>query len=372
MAKWESEQQAKATLQRTIEIALRLGLIFLLMLWGFQIISPFINLIAWAAILAVALYPLCQWLAGKLGGSEKRAAVLITLLVIAIIILPTLQLVVSSVETARDVATEWQEGNLRIPAPTEQVKSWPLIGERSYQLWMEASQNLEATAAKFEDQIKDFGGRMLGAIASSGLSILKFTFATIIAGVFMATASALTDFLLRLSQRLVGGAGGHYVNLATATVRSVAQGVLGIAALQSIGAAIGLVIMGIPLAGLWALLVLMLAIVQLPPLLVLGPICAYAFSAYEGTPAIIFSVYMLVVSMSDSFLKPLLLGRGVEVPMLVILLGAIGGMLVSGIIGLFVGAVVLALIYQLFVEWLAMSITESDDQSEVAAGETDG
>jgi predicted PurR-regulated permease PerM len=108
----------------------------------------------------------------------------------------------------------------------------------------------------------------------------------------------------------------------------------------------------VPYAGVWAALVLLLAIVQLPPLLILGPIVVYEFTVAETVPAVIFMIWSLIVSVSDGFLKPLFLGRGMEIPMLVILLGAIGGMILSGIIGLFVGAVVLAVGYSLFVAWL--------------------
>ena len=160
--------------------------------------------------------------------------------------------------------------------------------------------------------------------------------------------------------------GEHYVDLARATIRSVAQSILGIAAFQAIAAAAGMAFMDIPLTGIWSFGVLMLAIVQLPPLLVLGPVAAYAFSVHDTVSASIFAVYCVVVSMSDSFLKPLLLGRGVEVPMLVILLGAIGGLLVSGIIGLFVGAVVLALAYQLFTEWLNQKSRQDETAPESA------
>jgi predicted PurR-regulated permease PerM len=136
------------------------------------------------------------------------------------------------------------------------------------------------------------------------------------------------------------------------TIRSVFQGVLGIAVIQAALAAIGFLFIGVPGAMVWALLVMILAVMQLPPLLVIAPVIVWAFATQSTTAAVIFLVYGGFVSISDTFLKPLLLGRGVDVPMLVILLGAIGGMIMSGIIGLFVGAVVLAVAYQLMMAWL--------------------
>ena len=128
-------------------------------------------------------------------------------------------------------------------------------------------------------------------------------------------------------------------------------GVLGVALIQAVLAAIGMGVMGVPGWGLWSIVILVFAIAQLPPILVLGFVIAYVFSVADTTPAVIFAIYSLIVSASDGFLKPLFLGPGMSTPMLVILLGAIGGMLMSGIIGLFVGAIVLALGYELFIKW---------------------
>ena len=136
--------------------------------------------------------------------------------------------------------------------------------------------------------------------------------------------------------------------MASKTISSVVQGVLGIAVIQSTASGIVLLIFGIPAAGLWALLVLLLAIVQLPPLLVLLPISIYGFSILDTTAAVILLILSIIISGADTFLKPVFMGRGVDVPMLVILLGAIGGMIAFGILGLFVGAVILALAYKVF------------------------
>ena len=153
-------------------------------------------------------------------------------------------------------------------------------------------------------------------------------------------------------QRITGPPGADFVRLAVMTIRSVFQGVLGIAVIQAALAAVGFLFIGVPGAMVWALLVMILAVMQLPPIFVVGPVIVWAFATQSTTAALIFLVYGGFVSISDTFLKPLLLGRGVDVPMLVILLGAIGGMIMSGIIGLFLGAVVLAVAYQLMMAWL--------------------
>jgi predicted PurR-regulated permease PerM len=168
----------------------------------------------------------------------------------------------------------------------------------------------------------------------------------------------------KILSRLAGEDNGQaYTDLTKATIRSVAQGVLGVAIIQAVLAGLGMFIMDVPGWGLWTMLILVLAIAQLPPILVLGFVIVYVFSVADTTPAVIFLIYSLIVSASDGFLKPLFLGRGMETPMLVILLGAIGGMILSGIIGLFVGAIVLALGYELFMAWLNQGV-ETPQSSE--------
>lgn len=239
-----------------------------------------------------------------------------------------------------------------------------MIGEKLYKIWGLASSNLEAAIIHLAPQLKAFGKWLLTAVTGTGFGVLQFVFSLIIAGVFLANASAGYKVTRAIFTRLAGDQGGDFTDLAGATVRSVAQGVLGIAIIQGILAGIGLIAAGVPAAGLWALLVLVLAIVQLPPLLVLLPIIFYVFSTASAVTAVLFMIWSILVSISDTFLKPLFLGRGVEIPMLIILIGAIGGMMTSGIIGLFVGAVVLALGYKLFMAWLYEDQPLIETQSE--------
>ena len=164
-----------------------------------------------------------------------------------------------------------------------------------------------------------------------------------------------------MARRLAGDTGPAMVDMAIGTIRSVVKGVVLVAAIQGLLAAVGLVVAGVPGVGLWALLVMMLGVMQLPPILILGPIAVWVFANNDSTViAVIFAVWSLFVSVSDGLFKPLLLGRGVPVPMLVILIGAIGGMLRSGLIGLFIGPVVLAIFHKLFMAW----VHEAEARSE--------
>jgi len=348
---------------RVLEAAIRLGLLALLVLWCFQIVRPFILPVLWGAIMAVAIYPLFEKAYAALGGREKLTATLITLLALTILIVPTVMMSASVVESSKALSEQLDAGTLAVPPPSETVKDWPLIGEKTYGVWKLFSTNLEAALGKFKPQVEAIGKWFIARAAGVGGGILMFVVSIIIAGAFLVYGRSGSDAVAKVTGRVLGGDGGQeFVDLTSATIRSVAQGVLGVALIQSILAGIGLLLIGVPYAGVWAALVLLLAIVQLPPILILGPIIVYVFSVAETVPAVIFMIWSLIVSSSDAFLKPLFLGRGMDIPMLVILLGAIGGMILSGIIGLFVGAVVLAVGYSLFVAWLNQDPQGSEEQ----------
>lgn len=352
MSNQSTSAESQSFIKNSLAAAIQIGLLFLMAAWCLKIITPFIGVVAWSAIIAIAVYPLHTKLAGVLGGRKKMSSVLIVLIGLSILLVPTWSLTGSSINTAQKLVTSLEDGTLKVSPPADKVAEWPLIGKRVHSAWSEAATNLEATLTKHHDKLKAFSSWLLKSIAGTAMGILGFAFSIIIAGVFLMTADSSYQAFRRVGHRLGGARGADFTDLSVATVRSVAKGVLGVAFIQTLLAAIGLIMMDVPGAGIWASIILVLAIMQLPPLLVLGPIAIWVFSTAEPVPATVFMVYALFVSFSDALLKPLLLGRGVNVPMLVILLGAIGGMITSGIIGLFIGAVILALGYQLFQFWL--------------------
>lgn len=288
-----------------------------------------------------------------MGERNKLASIVYTLLALAMLITPTVMIANSIIDTSSLISERYEAGELEISPPNESVKDWPVVGEKTYTLWLQASENLQATLKKYRAETKKLGKAIISGVAGAAGTILQFVLSIIISGVLLANAEGARKITIKIFKRLINEAEGQsYANLSKATIRSVAQGVLGVAMIQAILSALGMMIMDVPAWGLWTVVVLVLAIAQLPPIIVLGFVCAYVFSVADTTPAVIFLVYSIIVSGSDGFLKPLFLGRGMSTPMLVILLGAIGGMMMSGIIGLFVGAIVLALGYELFIKWL--------------------
>jgi predicted PurR-regulated permease PerM len=372
MANTSQTSDDKVFMNRVLEAAIRIGLVVLLVTWCFLIIQAFIAPVLWGIVIAVGIYPFYQKVAVALGNREKLAATLLTLIAIAFLIIPTVLLTDSTVGGIQGVSKNLEEGTLKIPPPSENVASWPVIGKPLDDIWRLASNNIEAAIKMIEPQLKKHAPKLLSAVAGLAFGVMQFLISIIIAGALLANAESGKRATHAIFTRLVGEQGEEFTNLSGATIRSVVQGVLGVAIIQAVLAGIGLIVMDVPVAGLWALIILFLAVIQLPPLLILLPIIIYVFSIADTAPAVLFMIWSVLVSISDTFLKPLFLGRGVDVPMLVILLGAIGGMMSSGLLGLFVGPVVLALGYKVFQAWLIMDASTSQPSDIAALNTSEG
>jgi predicted PurR-regulated permease PerM len=348
-------------LNLVVESSVRLVVLGLVVYFCLQIARPFVGVVLWAVIVAVAVYPLYLKMLPVFGNRKGVAAAGLVILTLVILIVPVVNLTGAVIDSVQAVSVDIEAGTFEIPPPGEKVKEWPLIGEKLHATWALASENLGEAANKYRTEIRQAGESIMGMIGGFGSALFVFIFATVFAGLFLANGESGYTFTVKFMRRLSGEQGQEMADLCVKTVRSVALGVIGIAVIQSVLSAIGLVLIGVPAAALWALLVLVLAIAQLPPIIVLGPIMVWVFSANETTPAVIFMIYGIIISSSDAFLKPLLLGRGMDIPMPVILIGAIGGMIYAGIIGLFIGAIVLAIGYSLFTAWLEMNDSEAAD-----------
>ena len=335
------------------EILIKFVLLGVIMYYAFLILKPFIIPVLWGIILAVSLAPLIAKLEKTLKIKRTLLVTIFTLLAVAGLLIPTYLLSESVIDSSKVLVTDLHSGNIVIPAPSQSVKDWPVIGDKMYTIWNSAAVNLEDTLLKFKPQLAEYSKKVAGMIMGTLGSIFGFVLALAIAGVFLAKADSGVKAYQTILRRIIGDDAVEWSILSAMTIRSVAQGVLGIAIVQATFALIGMLMIDVPFAWLWAFGVMFLTIIQLPALIILGPIIAYVFSYADPTSATIFAVYAVIVGASDGFLKPIFLGRGVDVPMLVILLGAIGGMMLSGVLGLFVGAVGLALTYKLFMAWVS-------------------
>jgi predicted PurR-regulated permease PerM len=341
---------------RLLDVLIRAGLIGVLAVLCYVVFAPFLTLMAWALILAVTLYPLHRWLAGRLGGRQGIAATLIVLGGGVLIIAPTAILMDSFGTSVHDLVSAVQHNTLEIPAPREGIQEWPIVGKKIYGFWSKAHSDLPGLVQSMQPKIGELARKALAIVAGIGLGILQFLASFIVAGIVMAYGEAGARGSRAIFERVIGRERGEpFARLSTATIRAVAQGVIGIAFIQAILVGLALLVAGVPWAGVLAMITLVLSVAQVPALIVIVPAIAYIWSSggYGTGAAIAYTIMLLLSGMADNVLKPLMLGRGVDAPMPVILLGALGGMATGGILGMFVGATLLALGYQIFMGWVA-------------------
>src|SRR5688572_29434791 len=342
------------SVQRAVEAAIRIGVVALLGLWVFQIVGPFIQPIVWGAIIAVASATPYHWLERQLGGRSVMAAVVFTLLALVLLITPTVFLTSAIVDWGQGVAVQIREGRLAIPPAPESVRSWPVVGNPIYEFWSLANSNLQAAAVKAKEPLQDLGLWILSSAATAGAVVLQFALSIVVAGVLLANSDGSKGLVDRFAARIAPETGPNMRVLAEQTVRGVATGVVGIAMIQCVLTAIALFAIDFPGAPFLALLCLLVAIVQLPLALVALPMVIYVWAHEPALSAVLFTAWMIPVTLLDNILKPILMGRGVDAPMLVVFVGAIGGLAYSGIVGLFVGAVVMVVAYELLRAWVAI------------------
>jgi predicted PurR-regulated permease PerM len=345
------DRHGKAYVTRALEASVHIGLVILLAAACLLILRPLIPLLTWGIIIAVAIHPAFRRLQRVIGGRQSLAAALCTLAILAVMIIPVVLLAQSLVDVIQLVTVRLKEGPVIIPPPPHTIQSWPIVGAPLQKVWDLASKDLPEAVKDFVPQIKAALPGFLSASAGIGMTALQLLLSVVVAGILLANAHAVYNLTSALANRLFGDKGAEFQQLIGATIRSVTFGILGVAGIQSVLAALGFLVVGLPAVGLWTVIFVFAAVVQ-AGILVLVPAVIYVFVVGSTTKAVIFLVWCIFVATIDNVLKPLLLGRGVAVPIVVVFLGAIGGFVAMGIIGLFVGAIVMSVGYKLFLAWL--------------------
>jgi predicted PurR-regulated permease PerM len=336
--------------EKPVVLTIRLACLGVLAYWSLMLIGPFLTIIVWSIIIAVALYPIFDWLSAKLYGHRALVAIAITGLSLLVMLGPVTWLALSLADTVRILLAGIGDGTLTFPPPAEAVKGWPFIGEKIYQSWLLASTNLRELVIEAAPYLKPLGSTLLNAAGSMGINLLKFIIAVVAAGFLLIPGPSLVNATKSLLSHVAAARGEEFVNLAGATIRNVSRGIIGIAILQALLAGVGLLFAGVPAAGLFSFLVLVLGIVQVGPSIVLLPLIVWSWFAMDTTTAALFTIYMVPVNLLDNILRPLV-AKGLNTPMPIILIGVIGGTLVHGMIGLFVGPIVLSISWQLLAAW---------------------
>ena len=350
MNEGDRSQKLSASNEELMVFVIRVVCLGLLGYWSLILLRPFLTIIVWSIIISVALYPIFDWLSAKLYGHRALAAVAITVFTLFVMLGPVTWLALSLAETIRTLFAQFGDGSLVIPPPSGAVKAWPLIGEKLYEAWLLASTNLRALIIEVAPHFKPLGTSLLIAAGSVGTNLLKFIVALIIAGFLFIPGPSLVHSVKNIFARVAAERGEEFVDLAGATIRNISRGIIGIAILQALLAGIGLLFAGVPAAGLFSFLVLLLGVIQIGPSVILVPLIVWSWFAMDTTTAILFTLYMVPVNLLDNILRPLV-AKGLKTPMLVILIGVLGGTLVHGIMGLFVGPIVLSIAWQLLAVW---------------------
>ncbi|WP_165354611.1 AI-2E family transporter [Tropicimonas sp. IMCC6043] len=337
---------------KVIDLTIRIGFLGLFIYGTLMMIAPLFGLMLWAVILAVAIYPLHAAVTRWLGGRRKLSAVLLTLLGIAITLGPVALLGAGIVEAGHGVTTILKAGNLHVPAPPEQIKTWPLIGPQLHLAWSGAHENIAQTLGKFSPQLLKVGEVALERLATVGIGIVTILLSVLISGVLLIAGEDFARGTRRFANRVFADTGAEMVGLASATVRNVSRGVIGVAVIQALLSGIIMAAFGLSMAGPLALIALVLSIIQIGPWPVLLPVIIWAFTSMDPGKAVLLALCLAPVMIVDNILKPIFMSRGLDTPMLVILIGLLGGLMAFGVVGIFVGPVILSVFYALFIRWI--------------------
>jgi predicted PurR-regulated permease PerM len=351
------EKALNKTVKTSVEVSIRLILMFLLVAWCLFLLLPFLEPVLWGAIIAVSLSPLYHQINNLFGDKPKLTSSIIVLVFLAVLIVPAFLTVLAMTDKVGVLMDLMDQGQLNIPPPDASVQSWPLVGERIYAIWSSFSSNIETALNDYEGQLAQAGKAVLNSILNLSTTIAMFLFSIVIAGVLLATRG--TDQLnQKVFTRVLGDNGAAFAKLSENTIRSVTKGVIGVAFIQAILLGILFALAGVPYAGIWGALCLILGVMQLPPTLVSIPVVIYIFSVSDGVMGTVWAALIILSGFVDNILKPILMGKGSTVPMLVVFLGSLGGFMTTGFLGLFTGAIVLSIGYELFMAWINTDVSK--------------
>jgi len=342
----------------SIDWLIKIGCLAVLLYWAVLLIQPFLTIIVWSIILAVALYPIFDWAVTRLHLYRVVAAALITLASFVIVLGPVTWLGVSLVASTRVIVDRLNNGSISIPPPIQSVHDWPLIGGGLYDFWALASTNLGAALNELGPQLKPLATGFVSVAGSAGINALQFIVAVLISGFLFMPGPGMVNAFKSATRHIATRRGAEFVDLAGATIRNLARGVIGVSLLQALLAGLGLIVAGVPAAGLFSFLVLLLGILQIGASLLVGLLIVWSWLTMDTASALLFTAYMGPVGVLDNFLRPIAMAHGLKTPMVVIVIGVLGGVIVHGMIGLFIGPIVLAIAWELVIVWMREEIRE--------------
>lgn len=330
-----------------LKIALTSGIIF----WCFKIFSPFITLISWSIIFAVTVYPVFKFFQTKTL-RPKTSAILVVILLLLSFLTPVYFISGELVQNITLLLKSLKVENLNLPNLPNFVPNLPLVGETIASYWLTLQDNFFDVIKNFKTELRTLSTTLLKTFTNIGLNLLEITVAAILCSFILVYSNSLVTLFKKTFIRLNNEKGAEIFNLVGMTIQNIAIGVIGVASVQAIIASIGFIIIGIPAPGILALLVLFFSSIQIGPGVVIIPTIIYAWFTFDFTPSLIYTIWSIPVMLFDNVLKPIVMSRGLATPMILIIIGLIGGTLLHGLIGLFIGPIILGVAYQLYKVWI--------------------
>lgn len=322
---------------------------------SFMVVRPFLAALVWATTLVIATWPLMLKLQSAIGGRRWLAVTIMTIGLMLIVLVPLSAAIAAIVANSdRILGLVATVPDFHVPAAPQWVADIPLVGGPALERWEKiAGRDAGELARMAAPYVGTITSWFVGAAGSAGGMFVHLLLTIALAAVLYATGDQASDWCRRFGRRLAGARGVEVVVLAGQAIRGVALGVVVTAIAQSVVAGVGLAAAGVPHAGVLSAVVLMLCIAQLGPVLVLVPAIVWLFATGSTVAAIVLILFTAVALTMDNFLRPFLIKRGADLPLLLILFGVIGGLLSFGLLGLFLGPVVLAITYTLLQNWIA-------------------
>ena len=354
---------------------LTMGVAFIAMLAGASlwVLSPFLLALVWAAMIVIATWPVLSALQRWLGGSRGAAAALMTLLLLLVFILP-LVFTISIVVTHTEEIVSWADSAQRVhwPAAPQWIAGLPLVGDKLAMAWNELVADGLASLRPYAKQAIGWFASHLGTLGSALVQVL---FTVVISAILYSQGDVAASGVRRFLRRLAGESGDKAAVLAAQAVRGVALGVVVTAVAQTTVSGIGLALSGVPFAGPLTGVVLLLCIAQIGPILVLAPSVIWLYFIGDNVWATVLLVFTLIAGGMDNVLRPYLIKKGADLPLLLIFAGVIGGLLSIGIVGIFVGPVMLAVTYRLLEEWVSkdeepLLAAQAETAGDISRGDT--
>jgi len=321
---------------------------------SFWILRPFLGAIIWATMIAVATWPAMLAVQRWLWGNRALAVTVMTLALLSILVVP-FSLAIGTIVTNVDSIVGWAKSlaTFKMPPPPAWLEKLPLIGEKTTEAWEQATAaGIEGLAAMAAPYAGDAARWFVAEVGSFGLVIFQFILIVVFSAILYARGERTAAGVMRFARRLAGMNGENAVHLAGQAIRSVALGVVVTAIAQSVLGGIGLAIARVPFPAVLTAVMFMLAVAQIGPILVLVPAVVWVYWSRGSGWGTFLLLWSLVVGTMDNFLRPVLIKKGADLPLLLIFAGVIGGLIAFGLIGIFVGPVVLAVGYTLLDAWV--------------------